>query len=138
MDRKGYVRTERNYEALKLHRLIARNPQHKVIDHINHYPADNRKENLRIVTQRENAANQQIQKRRKTSRYKGVFYRESTRKWIASIKVNQKHKHIGCFNSEEEAARAYNEKALFYFGEYAYLNKVQEAVKFVQPKLVER
>jgi hypothetical protein len=43
---------------------------------------------------------------------------------VARIGLNGKIIHIGYFTSEVEAAKAYNEKAIEYYGEFANLNKV--------------
>ena len=41
-----------------------------------------------------------------TSKYKGVYWYKNSRKWVARITVNSKLKHLGSFNSEEEAYTA--------------------------------
>ena len=51
----NYVITKKGY--IKLHRLITNCPDDKVVDHINHNRLDNRKCNLRVCTQAENAQN---------------------------------------------------------------------------------
>ena len=43
-------------------------------------------------------------------------------KWTAQIKVDGKHIHLGYFQSEKEAAKAYDKAALKYFGEFANPN----------------
>ena len=43
-------------------------------------------------------------------------------KYRAYISIQNKTKHLGCFNNAESAARAYDDAARFYFGEYACLN----------------
>jgi hypothetical protein len=59
-----------------------------------------------------------------TSGYKGVCWVESNQKYRASIGVNYETILLGHFNVKEDAARAYNEAALKYFGENAWLNKL--------------
>lgn len=78
-----------------------------VIDHINDNKADNRLENLQIITQRENACKTQG---RYTSKYKGVSWHKNKNKWIASIQINGKQIYLGYFNSEDEASNVYQNK----------------------------
>lgn len=66
----------------------------------------------------------QPKKKKGTSKYKGVS-RDRNRRWRASIRPHGRSIYLGCFETETEAARAYNEAALFYFGEAAYLNDVE-------------
>ena len=60
-------------------------------------------------------------RKRTTSMYKGVWKETA---WRAGIKHDAKTIHLGSFKTEEEAARAYNEKALELFGEFAKLNEI--------------
>jgi hypothetical protein len=98
------------------------------VDHINHNPLDNRKENLRICTRRENSRNRTKGKfiKRPSSRYKGVSFDKKLNKWIAAIGLDTMI-YIGCFTTEEDAAFAYNIKAKEIFGEFACLNEVDIA-----------
>ena len=61
------------------------------------------------------------------SGYKGAYWHESKGKWISDIKVEGKKIHLGAFDTKEEAALAYNEGAIKYFGEFARLNVVEKA-----------
>jgi hypothetical protein len=103
----------RSYKGV--HRLIAEafipNPENKsMVDHINNLPEDNRIENLRWVTLRENQQNQLRNKKGNTSsKYVGVHWNKSAGKFSAGIKVNGKNKHLGSFVDEEEAAVAYDD-----------------------------
>lgn len=58
------------------HRLIMKAPEKTYIDHLNHDTLDNRKENLRIVTNSVNQRNASIRKDNKTG-VKGVSERET-------------------------------------------------------------
>lgn len=91
-----------------------------LIDHINGNPADNRISNLRECNNAQNLANGAP--RAGTSRFKGVVWRPSNRKWISNITVRGKYIHLGTFNSETDAANAYDAAAKLYFGEFARLN----------------
>lgn len=57
-----------------------------------------------------------------TSQYKGVHWDSNREKWLAQIKKEGRHRHIGRFHSEEEAARAYDREARICFGIHARLN----------------
>ena len=59
-----------------------------------------------------------------SSQFKGVCWDQSRKKWFARISVNKKRVNIGRFDSEIEAAKAYNEYALKCYGEFARLNEV--------------
>lgn len=104
-----------------MHRLILLAPDTTLVDHINGDPLDNRRENLRYATQSQQNAN-----RHRTfgaSRFKGVYRRRDGLKWCAQCRVpGGKQRYLGSFDSEEDAARAYNAAATELFGEYARLN----------------
>lgn len=61
-----------------------------------------------------------------TSRYKGVGWYKSLNKWRARIKVNGKHKHLGYFESEDDAGKEYNKYAIKYFGTLAKINDINK------------
>lgn len=114
----AYIKKENGKRGLLyMHQLIT---GFKQTDHINHNGLDNRRINLREVTRSQNSMNQR--KTRGVSKYKGVYWNKSRRKWLAQIQINKKHTYLGLFISETEAAEAYNEKAKELFGEYANLN----------------
>lgn len=74
-------------------------------DHANRNKLDNRRENLRIVTPAENSHNVPGRPNR-TSKYRGVRWSRGQRDWIASAVQNGRKVHLGCFDSEVEAAIA--------------------------------
>ena len=101
-------------------------PTGMVVDHINHNTLDNRKSNLRVCTYSQNHINSAS--RGGTSKYKGVFlYKKGTRKerWRAMAYCGKPY-FLGYFDTEDEAGIAYNNKVKELFGEYAYLNKIEE------------
>ena len=59
-----------------------------------------------------------------TSKYKGVDWKKQQKKWRAILCSNGKKNHIGYFDDEKEAARAYNKAVLEHRGEFAVLNDV--------------
>ena len=92
------------------------------IDHINGNGLDCRRENMRVCTNAENRRN--MRKTRGASRFKGVAKcrTNANRIWHAYIWFNNRKINLGCYPTEEEAARAYNAAALQYHGEFACLN----------------
>lgn len=108
---------------VRLHRLIV---NFAIVDHIDGNPLNNKKSNLRGCTPSENQQNRNKQSNNSTG-YKGVFImRNKGRKYIkAAISVKGKQYHLGVFKTKEDAARAYNEAALKYHGEFARLNEIK-------------
>jgi hypothetical protein len=110
-------------ECFSLHRVIlsrmlGRELSHfEQVDHKDNNGLNNRRSNLRLATGTQNNANQSLQ-RNNTSGYKGVTYRKDTGKWVAQTKVNGKRIGLGCFNSPEEAHRAYCEKMKELHGDF--------------------
>ena len=90
-------------------------------DHINHNTLDNRQSNLRICTNQQNAFNQKSHSNT-SSQFKGVYWNKNKKKWRTQIVIKGKTKHIGYFDTEEEAAEAYDKAATEEFGEFACLN----------------
>jgi hypothetical protein len=74
------------------------------IDHINGEGLDNRRENIRHVTHRQNLQNRHDET---SSEYPGVYWYKRDRKWRAMIWLNGKKRHLGCFTNEQEAFTAY-------------------------------
>lgn len=119
----GYAyRNYRNGREPYLHRLILQAPKGIYVDHKNGDKLDNRRENIRLCTQRQNAANQQMQTRPKSSKYKGVYWSRTNNHWIAQIKFNGKMNYLGWFRTEHQAALVYDLWAKDIFGEFAKLN----------------
>jgi hypothetical protein len=107
--------------CLRMHRLIMQPRPDQVVDHINGDGLDNRRANLRICTQAENARNRR--KGTGTSRYKGVSLAKGrTKPWRAQIRVGDQVRNLGYFADEGEAARAYDAAASQLFGDFARLN----------------
>ncbi|MFH1719465.1 MAG: AP2 domain-containing protein [Planctomycetota bacterium] len=108
-------------KKIMMHRLVAGTPSHLVCDHINRCGLDNRSRNLRNCTRRQNTLNQ-AGHCDSASRYKGVYWKKDVRKWAATIKAEGKRRHLGYFDGESDAAKAYDEAASRLHGEFAALN----------------
>lgn len=114
----GYYRTTINYCGTisfsgNIHQLVAMVfLNHKkcglgaVVDHINHNKLDNRVENLRVISHRENIGHTS---KETASKYPGVWFHKGSkqRPWATNIYVNGKNKYIGTFKTEKEAHMAY-------------------------------
>jgi len=107
-------------KQLLMHRAILECPDGMVIDHINGNGLDNRRVNLRICSHAENLHNSRPMR---GCRYKGVWRRKGYDLWYAVVN----RKRVGSFRSEREAALAYNRAAKQEYGEFAYLNEVEES-----------
>lgn len=95
----------------------------KLIDHIDGNPRNNRIENLREATHGQNIQNSRKHRDARTSRFKGVHYDPKRGTWRAQCKVNGRQVTLGRFESEIEAALAYDVAAYKQYGEYARLNQ---------------
>lgn len=110
--------------TIYLHRFIMNVPPGLEVDHINGNSLDDRHNNLRICRGQANKWNTQKQKRDKSSKYKGVCWHKTNKKWWAYIHLNGNRKHLGFFDNEDDAGEAYNQGALELFGVFAQLNDI--------------
>ena len=91
-------------ETIHMHIEIIGKKEGFVTDHINGNGLDNRRENLRHVTRRQN---QQNRHNETTSKYPGVSWAKRDRMWTSNIFINGRLKHLGYFNNEADAYNAY-------------------------------
>ena len=127
IDGYGYARgldKNNKLKLIKIHRLIMEDKltqANNEIDHKNNDTLDNRKSNLRLCTHQENLQNRKkFQNGR--SIYKGVSWHKGCEKWTAQYYLNTKKYHIGCFDLEEDAGRAYDATIRNIFKEFAKFN----------------
>jgi hypothetical protein len=101
------VRNSGRSQRLYLHReLMGLRPGDPLrVDHINRDTLDNRRSNLRICTDAENAQNQ-TGRPGSLSKYRGVTWRNDRNRWRAAHWLNHKLHYIGTFEDEDEAGRA--------------------------------
>ena len=99
-----------------------------VVDHIDEDKRNNYLSNLQIISNRENV-NKGLKKLNLTSRYDGVSFKKSSLKWIALICIKgSKQFHIGSYNSELEAKKAY-EIAFNNLDKYEENNQFRKLIK---------
>lgn len=122
--RNNYIYYAESYKLRKdlkirhMHNLIL---NRRMIDHIDGNGLNNQRNNLRPCTDSQNGMN----KRKRTmasSIYKGVHYEKARNKWRACLRINGKLIRIGRYETELEAAQAYNNAAIKYFGDFKLLN----------------
>jgi len=109
----SHKRINKNY---KVHRIIYKfnNPDWDMtysydneIDHIDNNRTNNNIENLRIVNKIQNSQNRPAKK--------GYHFSKQKCKYQAEIVVNKKKRHIGFYDTEEEAREAYlNAKEIYH------------------------
>ena len=118
------TRTVEHNKAIKMHRQILglQNPKIEG-DHINGDTLDNRRENLRKATRRQNIYNSRKQNMTGLINCVRAFGRgKYYDRWRSRISINGKRVHLGYFRSPEEAARAHDEAAKKHRKEFAVLN----------------
>ena len=101
----GYAVAWVNGKKQYMHHLVLPKKEGFVVDHINGNKYDNRRENLRLITQRGNAINAKISKNNRSGQA-GVFFDARINKWLARISPNGKSVHLGSFESIEDAIQA--------------------------------
>ena len=111
---------------IRLHREIMEAPKWCFVDHIDGNGLNNQKLNLRLCNNQQNIWNSPKSLKRVTSsKFKGVTKCRQTGLWSARLVFNGSGKWLGRHENENDAALAYNEGAKKYFGEFAYLNLVE-------------
>jgi hypothetical protein len=133
---KGYaMRTQTDKgkaSGVTMHRMLLDPPKGFMADHINGDRLDNRRCNLRVVNALQNAQNRK-KNQNSRSMYKGVSWKVSNGKWQARIRVEKQQYHIGLYDTELEAAYAYNEAAKLQHGDYSRLNVLPDGYVPPQP-----
>lgn len=86
-----------------------------IVEHKDCNPTNNTRENLRLADRTQNQAN--IRKRKSSKYLKGAH--KCGDKFRARIKISGKSIHLGMFDTQEEAHRAYKTKSIELFGEFS-------------------
>lgn len=85
------------------------------LDHRNGRPDDNRFENLRLATRKQNSANTRP---RGSSGLKGAVFNRFRGHWQSYITINGKSKWLGRFDTAEDAHAAYMRAAIELHGDF--------------------
>lgn len=102
------------HNGVGIARIITKCKKGYVVDHINGDGLDNRKSNLRICTQKDNLKNRKYWGKNWHEKYNGVIYNKLLNKWSAVIKDSYEFYFIGNFETDLEAAKAFDEYAKKY------------------------
>jgi hypothetical protein len=121
----GYAVRHDNRKKILMHHQIMQPPKGMVVDHIDGNRANNCRANLRVCTRSQNCRNSR-KRGGVSSVYKGVGYDKRKRKWYAKCQYQGEPVWLGFFDSEADAARAYDCMAVELFGEFARLNFPRE------------
>lgn len=122
---KNIFKNDRTF--VNFHRLVMDVSDEKIkVDHINHNKSDNRKSNLRLVTDSQNSMNRTVASHN-TSGVTGVSKHNG--KWVARIGIGSNRIFLGCYNSYFDAVKARKEAEEKYYKEYSYDNSVNKCNK---------
>lgn len=110
-------------QKIKMHREILNLLPIFMTDHRDGNGLNNQRNNLRICNPRENGMNKSVWAKSVT-RTKGVYFVERSGKFKAYIRANRKVHHLGTYNDMISAARAYDNAAIIFFGDFARLNNL--------------
>lgn len=105
--------------TILMHRVIMNAPDGEEVDHRDGSGLNNQKSNLRLASIQENRRNRKGHNR---TGYTGVTPSKNGERFKARIKHEGVTHLLGTHDTPEDAARAYNEAAIEYFGEFAKLN----------------
>lgn len=119
-----YARANISGSHILMHRFIMKtDDSNLLVDHRNRIGLDNQRRNLRVCANEQNRMNSYAHID-STSKFNGVSWDKSNKKWIAKLQKGGEVFWGGRFDTEIDAARKYNKMASKRFGKFANLNKV--------------
>jgi AP2-like factor (euAP2 lineage) len=104
----GYARGRVEDKVVLMHRFIMNAEKEQIVDHKKGNRLDNTRENLRFLTNNQNSGNKKLDKSNMSSIYKGVYYDKPTKKYASSIQYESKKHFLGRFDTQEQAAEAWD------------------------------
>ena len=93
-------------------------PEKMVVDHIDHNPLNNRRDNLRVCTNSENSWNRALTNFE--SGCNGVCKNNRKTRWVATISVDGKSKNLGAFENIDDAIKTRKAAEEKYYGDFKY------------------
>lgn len=102
VDSKGYAHGGTSNKRFRLHNLLMNPSKGMVVDHINRNKLDNRRCNLRLVTNQENQFNRGLGKNNRSG-HVGIHFNKQCEKWCCQLTHDRKIVFSGLFDSKEEA-----------------------------------
>jgi hypothetical protein len=125
--RKTYYASRLTYRdgapfRIYLHRELLGVGKKTQVDHRDGDGLNNQRYNLRAASNAQNHRAKITRPAYFKSRFRGVYWHKQNQNWCAQIKVNYKKKHLGSFPTENGAARAYDNAARRFFGDFCQLN----------------
>lgn len=120
---KGYVgyTLPGEQKSITLHNFIMNTAPGANVDHIDRDPRNNCRSNLRLSSNSEQGQNRGLFRNNKTG-YKGVSFKQRTKKYVAQIRRDYKVIWLGEFRNSVDAARCYDEAAIRIYGPTAFVN----------------
>lgn len=107
---------------IKMHRQVLGLTDPKIlVDHRDNNGLNNQKANIRACSPAENSRNRGLTKSN-PRKLKGITFHKGANKFMAQIEFERKSIFIGYFNTDMEAAKAYDKKAIELHGDFARLN----------------
>ena len=121
MSTQGYIKIGVNYQHILAHRLawliVYGEWPSRQLDHRDNNRANNRLNNLRLATNKENGYNRRVNINN-TSGVSGIHCHTVTKKWCARIKADGKRISLGNFANFADAVFARKKAEVEYFGEF--------------------
>src|SRR3982750_3977899 len=104
---RGNVRINGKRKTTGMHRFLTDTPDNLQVDHLNHNTLDNRRVNLKVTDHSGNLMNRKGANKRSTTGYRAIF--PSKNRFYLRVTVDGKYKHVGSFDTIEEAVSARNQ-----------------------------